>query len=485
MSLAKQDYPLITKLKQHVGTIDRIYVGGIRADGTNADFNLLPCVVKSFINTEVANVIAACEKLIRKSKHFIQGSFSVIKQERSNERLKNFIKMIDEIYEEVFGLKEHVDSFNAPNSIRILLNSGVSKISISCEKMLENLTDLAGAFLHDLDEKKPAKAVVSNIIYMFPRSLLVENSNGAIPIQSTARYIDGVGYVPLLALGAIQNSSKNKLENGGLFLQVPNSPLRLNIIQKIVYTKVKQAADEEIYLNVLKEIHSAELLRYSDVVEHNLVKLSSCQFCLKRLVYLLGKYPSIISETCSLTGELPIHLPGYQYGTNVDVFEALLKAGMKQCPERFGFLFKKNQVGKRAISLAIEMFGIESTFDAVQKSILPSDNNPILHGAFMYTPELIDAFTYVYPDAIFLKDRKGRHLLHVATEKGYKLSPTLLMTIHCNKQSLEERDPVTNLYPFMLAGASTGKDDEEKNLTTVFKLLTLCPILVCPCYRHE
>mmetsp|Transcript_5714 Transcript_5714/g.6606 ORF Transcript_5714/g.6606 Transcript_5714/m.6606 type:complete len:171 (+) Transcript_5714:223-735(+) len=150
-------------------------------------------------------------------------------------------------------------------------------------------------------------------------------------------------------------------------------------------------------------------------------------------------------------------------------------------PEKFGFLFKRNATGKRAIKQAIEKYGKKEILDIIQKIILPTDNHPILHYVFRYIPNLAEDFICRYPNVVMLKDRHGRHLLHIAVKRGLKMSSHLLMIIHCNKQCLEEIDPVTNLYPFMLVATSGFK----KDLSTIYNLLCYRPEVPTKCFDDD
>ncbi len=62
-----------------------------------------------------------------------------------------------------------------------------------------------------------------------------------------------------------------------------------------------------------------------------------------------------------------------------------------------------------------------------------------------------------------------------------KLSEALLMMIHCDRKCLEEKDPVTNLYPFMLASTS----GYPKDLTTIYNLLRYCPGVMSRCLDDD
>ena len=55
------------------------------------------------------------------------------------------------------------------------------------------------------------------------------------------------------------------------------------------------------------------------------------------------------------------------------------------------------------------------------------------------------------------------------------------MMIHYNKSCLEEKDPVTNLYLFMLAATSGFK----KDLNMIYKLLCYRPEVLTRCFNDD
>ena len=226
----------------------------------------------------------------------------------------------------------------------------------------------------------------------------------------------------------------------------------------------------------MKGLRSADLLLDQDIVRFNLLGLASQKESFKRIDYLLKIYPKALSIRLP-SGDLPIHPSNCRKRAKIDVFARLLKAGMQHYPEKFGFLFKCNQKGERPITQAIAKYGKHETLQTIQTIIPSNGDHPILHYVFRYMPDLSEDFICRYPDALYLKDRKGRHLLHVAVKSGLKMSGYLFMMIHSNKGCIEKKDPVTNLYPFMLAAASGRK----KDLTTIYKLLSLRPKIISKC----
>ncbi len=145
---------------------------------------------------------------------------------------------------------------------------------------------------------------------------------------------------------------------------------------------------------------------------------------------------------------------------------------MEHYPEDFGFLFRSNANTERAITQAVTKYGKNETLRVIQNAIPPIGKYPVLHKIFSYTPTLVEDFLVRYPGAIYLKDKYSRHLLHVTVKSDVKTSCScLLMMLNSNKDFIEVKDLVTNLYPFMLAAAKSGR--KEKDLNTIYKLLSL------------
>ncbi len=320
--------------------------------------------------------------------------------------------------------------------------------------------------MHRLGQDKPDIVDVRKIIAMYPQSLLYENKFGEVPIQSALKSCSSITYIPLLAEEAFMRGLFGA-NRGGLLLSLKSRP-SCNILQWLVYswTRTETISHEDYCLQALKDLRRMKLLRDGDFVEFDLLEYAICYpTTIKRLGYLLDINPTLISKPLT-NGDLPIHRTCRNHRGNINLFGMVLKLSMMYHPEKIGFLFRKNSGGERAIALAIAKFGKESTLQIIQRHISPAANHPILHQVYLHIPELVDDFVLRYPDAIFLKDAQNRLLLHIAAKKGVKLSTFLLMLMHCNKHSLKERDPVTNLYPFMLAATA-----DLCELTTIYKLL--------------
>jgi len=428
------------------------------------------------------------------------------------------ITKLDGLVDKINKIKSRFNSHRGkiPNSLQKTLDDHLDTFIRSCENFMEDSNNAAGEWLHDTIHGKPDVADVRKVIDLFPDALVHENADGYIPIQTNFTKRIGWRYVPILA----EEASKRGMgaERGGLLLPNPLTPSS-NILQSLLLIYYKSHSEnkdvESRNIRAMEALRNANLFIDEDFARFNLLGAASYKDAQKRLEYLINLYPASLSTPLP-HGDYPIHISNHRIGNGCNychqVFANFLKHGMKYYPEKFGFLFERNARGEMPIQQAIAKFGKKQTLDIIQQAIPPSEDHPILHFVYRYTPSLVGDFVYRYPNAIRLKDRHGRHLLHIAVKRGLKLSPSLLMMIHCDKKCLkgrdllhiavkrglklspsllmmihcdkkclEEKDPVTNLYPFMLAATS----GYAKDLTTIYNLLSYCPEVMSRCLDDE
>lgn len=93
----------------------------------------------------------------------------------------------------------------------------------------------------------------------------------------------------------------------------------------------------------------------------------------------------------------------------------------------------------------------------------------------------IEMLSRVYPLAIFDRDMQGRLPLFLALDSGVEWEEGVNALVEKHPRSIAMRDPVTGLFPFMLAAASssrTNEQDETKSLSTIFQLLQKDPTVL-------
>lgn len=227
------------------------------------------------------------------------------------------------------------------------------------------------------------------------------------------------------------------------------------------------------YLQVMKSLQSMNLLRKEHIEKYDLLGWASYPTSRQRFKYLMAWSPEALRTSAHKGVPLlvdsilrPIHTKPQ------DCFEMILEAGMKYFPDEFGFIFRKYN-GKAACERAILSFGKEDAMVRIRKHILPSDNHPILHQVAAHAPQYMNDFATYYPDATYIRDKNKRLLFHAELASGTKrFSSHSLFFLQATDGQIGEKDPVTGLYPFMIAAS-----DSTSDLSAVYSLLVRQPRL--------
>lgn len=257
----------------------------------------------------------------------------------------------------------------------------------------------------------------------------------------------------------------------------------------------------------LQKLQDAGLCTDEDLVMNNpLMDLGCYQLAFKkRLEYFLQLNPEGLSMCESTYGQFPIHMSvkaicsrcegdevaNIRPPPPTDIFELVLRAGIEHYPEKLGFLFEKNRYGSVALNQAVRRYGKDTTLKIIGEYDLPrisSENGfSFLYHVFKFTPKLANDVINMYPSVTEVpRTRKNEHddvstgdyfpdHLTIGLQKGVILSSSNFKKVY-NSQVLDEKDPVTGLYLFMVAASDIAAD--KTSLTTVYKLLKMSPTAV-------
>lgn len=353
-------------------------------------------------------------------------------------------------------------------------------------KITEVLTDITGYYLHSLYNAKPDEETVKMMIDTVPSALSRKNDKGQLPIQTAVWHNDSVRYVPLLAKEGI----KQKIgDRGGLLLKDPLSRSMLqhkslctsrngeNVLQLLAHLQNvnNPVPNDKDSLKAMIELRDSNLLFKQDIQEHNLLFWTCGPKSQLRFDFLADWYHEGLKE-CRYEGLPIIHaIISSASSSRIDRFATFLKTALKHHPNDLGLLFQMNVEGETALDGAINMYGKEATFKAIEEC-LPSDETelPVLHHVVQNAPQYQNDFAMRYASTGFLRDSKGRKLSQAELASGSKrFNNDATYFVKMTDEEVQEIDPGTGLYPFMVLASGQTSD-----LSAVYYLLRKNPSLV-------
>lgn len=374
-------------------------------------------------------------------------------------RLANILLKCDELSEHM-----HVDVLSHLNTIAKTVHEDMSKT--------------AGKFLHKINDEKHTMNQVKTVVRIFPEALGHVGEKGRLPIQRAIRKDKAVSFIPLLALAGSYVNVGGEGKRGGLLLPVPGTPSTYeNMLQILVNTaspSMHPDESDDAHLRVLKKLRSLKLVQKEDIQDYSLLLHSCYPNARRRFNYLIDWYPEALDSSISPNGSSLIHTAILH---SVNSFRMVLKAGMRYYPRNMGFLFKKDRNGTTACFSAFLLFGFQKSLQCIKECIPPSTEHPILHYVAKHVPRFLEDFIPHYPQSIHFRDDRGRSLFHTRLAESYTYSDSSSkgssFVLEATDEDIEERDPVTGLYPFLLASSSGSAD-----LTSIYEVLRRRPDLI-------
>ena len=345
------------------------------------------------------------------------------------------------------------------------------KYSDRYSKLLQDMANDAGEFLHNLDADNHTEDEVKTIIKAFPSALSHLDYYDFLPIHSAAHSIESIPFVTLLAEEGVKLEVGGKGKRGGLLVEESITRHVPNVLQLLAKRKSTDDDSIRVLLDAIKKLRESKLLLEPDITQYELLLWSCDPPSKDQFDYFLAWDPEALKNT-QYTGNPLLH--DVINNWSMKNFAGILKAGMKHYPEHLGFLFEKNNSdGKTACEAAFTKYGKDETFKVIQECIPADANYPVLHHAIKHTPQYMNDFTMRYPSAICLRDDKQRAFHHVALSSGMSFKTDAMFITSRRDEEIEERDPVTELYPFAIAASAA-----ESDLFTIYHLLRRNPSLL-------
>lgn len=327
----------------------------------------------------------------------------------------------------------------------------------------ERLVALIGSTLHLISFFQPEVTTLERMIRTFPKSLFTPHrETNLLPIQTAALYGEGAKYIPVLAkVGQIHNVGGEN-QRGGLLTNYPDNweiePGIRNTLQFLTF----YAGDEEEdvneedmrYLNALKALKEETLLLKDDVFFYDLLCSSGWTQSKHRFKFILQLDPSAAFKKCQRY--FPFMHRAMRRGAAT--IRAISESTFECYPGQTGLLFQKDLRGMTAFDIGLDMYG-ENTIMSVIRDVISSITFPILHHVLFAAPKYTSMFAKWFPEAYFLRDSNERSLIQAILAAGGKcVKENSIIFASISYEQIQERDPVTMLYPF--AAVASGKDGD-------------------------
>mmetsp|Transcript_54097 Transcript_54097/g.62488 ORF Transcript_54097/g.62488 Transcript_54097/m.62488 type:complete len:421 (-) Transcript_54097:44-1306(-) len=155
-----------------------------------------------------------------------------------------------------------------------------------------------------------------------------------------------VSLIPLIVRLGIQLQQFNALERGGLLKLYPSGRTPLQCIICYHRNELTTNTADECFSVVVERLREEKLFMKEDIQQHNLVgysitKNNNGYFLESQIQYLIDWDPMTLSMPCKPENGnwLPIHWAASNSNNDIQTFNFVFKAGMKNFPKKFGFLF--------------------------------------------------------------------------------------------------------------------------------------------------
>jgi len=337
----------------------------------------------------------------------------------------------------------------------------------------KGVTDAVGDALCRMYATKPSIDAVQDLLEGIPDALFFTAKDGRLPIQIAV--FDSVKYLPILAKFGIKHNVGGRGMRGGLLLADPTTPQHehWNALKYLVCLGDKKGGpilNDTISLNAIKELRKDKILLKQDIKDHDLIYWSCTPNANLRFEYLAEWDPDALMT--SAYGMPLIHAINLRI--DISRFKMFFQTSLKYHPRNLGLIFQKDSSGKTAYDTAVGLRGKNEVLKVIQECIPTNTSLPILHHVVKDAPQHINDFCIRYSSAGYLRDENGRTFTQTAIASASKtLSNDGVFFVKMTDDEIAEVDPVTKLYPFLVAA-----NGETSDLSTIYFLLSKNPSLL-------
>ncbi|GFH43951.1 hypothetical protein CTEN210_00425 [Chaetoceros tenuissimus] len=293
------------------------------------------------------------------------------------------------------------------------------------EEANEKIVSAFGRSMHRLHKDKPSIEAVEKLVNKFPSTLSHEDESGRLPIHTAVEFCETSGmkgapeFVPVLAQEGARQNVGGEHARGGLLVVDPTDFFDWNTLQNLCYSDESDPTNMMSRLAALKELRKLGLLVKKDIQEYSLLDKSLFMKGRTIFEYFVDWDPDALvdSRVTTSSGNKPL-IHTVLESTRMTI---LLDAGFKHHPH--------------------------------------------------IAPKHKELFLNKFPWAGSLKDHNGRSLQQAILAAGPELmNENKLLFAMLTDDQIQEKDPVTTLFPF--AAMAVG---EHADLEKCFYLLRRYP----------
>jgi hypothetical protein len=305
---------------------------------------------------------------------------------------------------------------NLPPELRDVINEKATRF------LDADLTEDVGGFLNSagLDNETQSEDDIRTLVQCVPKALSYVDEHGSFLIHN-AFYSGSVSFVPMLAEEGMKHNVGGEGTRGGLLREDPFCGQ--SVLESL---SCNHTSNSDVpYLDVIKRLREMGFIEKEDIKEYNLLWDSCKESSSKRFNYFADWDPSALKEVQQDGKSLLQSCARVSNQSSVSwciaTFQLALSATLRHYPHELGLLLLKNTNSHTPFQVARKHFGEQESWKMIKKCLDESNGSTILER---------DPETNMYPflSAAVGDDTSELDLVYYFVRRN----PLTLLSEHCN-----------------------------------------------------
>jgi hypothetical protein len=296
-------------------------------------------------------------------------------------------------------------------------------INEKATKFLDDLTNDVGRFLCSkrLDDEKQSEDDIRILVQCVPTALSYVDKYNRLPIHNPAYLLGGISCIPMLIEEGMKHNVGGEGMRGGLLSEDPEVGESVLKMISCIYNDNWDVC----CLDVIKRLREMGFIEKEDINKYNLLGESCKESSSKRFNYFADWDPSELKV--QRDGKSVLHLcasvsdEGFVHWC-IGEFQLALSATLRHYPHELGLLLLKNAEGHTPFQVAREQLGEQGSWKMIKKCLDESNGGSVI---LERDPE-----TNMYPflSAAVGDDTSELDLVYYFVRRN----PLTLLSEHCN-----------------------------------------------------